>query len=115
MASRTVFVVGVLLVSLGLFGCSSDPPSARVLNERTTKANVQIKFADGNTININDVAAGTATAFQEIHTGTTMATATIQSESVAPSGVFNAEEDKNYTLVVVNSTPPTLRIDVSDK
>lgn len=114
MPSRTALLVGSLFVVFGLCGCSSDPPSARVSNERTTKANIQIKFADGNTININDVAAGTATAFQEIHTGATVATATIQSESVSPSRAFNSEEDMNYTIVVVNSTPPTLRIDATD-
>ena len=116
MRLRAIVTLSFLtLLLIGLSGCSSDPPSARVLNERTGKANIQLKFQDGNTININDVAGATATNYQDINTGTCVATASLQSESVAPTASFNAEEDMNYTVVVVNSTPPSLRVDASSK
>jgi hypothetical protein len=111
------FAVILALASLLVFatGCSSKPPSVRIMNEGPTKANMQIKAQSGNTININDVAGGTATNYQDINTGPQLVTAVIQTESVSPSVSFNADEDNNYTIIVVNSTPPTLRVDASGK
>ena len=43
------------------------------------------------------------------------ATASIQNESVTPTTTFNNTNDNNYTIVVVNSNPPTLRVDSSSK
>ena len=105
----------LLVFFAGLIGCSSDPPSVRVLNERSTKANVQYKQANGNTVNINDVEAGQVTGFRDLVTGRTDVTAGIQNETVAPTVTFQAEDDNNYTIVVVNSTPPTLRVDSESK
>jgi len=107
--------LAVLVLVAGLIGCSSDPPSVRVRNERATKANVQYKQANGNTVNINDVAGGQVTGFRDIVTGRTEVTAVIQNENVSPTATFQAEEDNNYTIVVVNSTPPTLRVDSESK
>ncbi len=107
--------LAVLVLLTVFIGCSTEPPSVRVRNERPTKANVQYKQANGNTVNINDVAGGQVTGFQDIVTGQTDVTAVIQDESVSPKVGFRAEEDNNYTIVVVNSTPPTLRVDSESK
>ncbi len=107
--------LAILVLFAGLIGCSSDPPSVRVRNERANKANVQYKQANGNTVNINDVVGGQVTGFQDIVTGRTDVTAGIQNEDVSPTTIFQAEEDNNYTIVVVNSTPPTLRVDSESK
>ena len=115
MFSKLAAVIAVVFILGVVSGCSSDPPSARVFNERPTKANVQIKAQSGNTININDVGGGATTNYQDINTGSQVVTAVIQNESVSPTVSFNAEEDNNYTIVVVNSTPPTLRVDASGK
>lgn len=109
-------ITGGLLATLILFaGCSKDAPSIRVFNERTTKANVQLKTPSSNTININDVAGGTGSVFQDVQAGEWTATAGIQNESVSPSITFSVEEDKYYIVVVTNATPPTLRVESSDK
>lgn len=107
--------LAVFLLAVGFLGCSSDPPSVRVRNERANKANVQYKQANGNTVNINDVAGGQVTGFKDIVTGRVDVTAVIQNEDVSPTVAFSAEEDNNYTIVVVNSTPPTLRVDSESK
>jgi len=86
----------------------------RVKNERTTKANVQIKTVN-NTINQNDVQPGTVTNYQEVSEGAIEVTAGIQNETVTPTKNFNSENNNNYTIVILNSTPPTIRIDVTDK
>lgn len=105
-------LLGIVLITTA---CSSEPPSVRVQNLRTNKANVQIKLANSNTININDVNAGATSSYQEIVTGASMATAVIQNERDSPSIIFTADEDKNYTVVIQNGTTPTLKVDVSEK
>lgn len=107
--------LAILVFVAGFLGCSSDPPSVRVRNERATKANVQYKQANGNTVNINDVAGGQVTGFRDIVTGRTDVTAVIQDENVSPTVAFAAEEDNNYTIVVVNTNPPALRVDSESK
>ena len=112
MKKIAAFLLGVVLFTTA---CSTDPPSVRVQNLRTNKANVQIKLADANTININDVEAGATTSYREIVKGSSMATAVIQNEKESPSTIFTADDNKNYTVVIQNNTPPTLKIDVTDK
>jgi len=104
----------MIFVTLSIAACSEEPPSIRVMNERTTKANVQIK-TPGNTINQNDVAPGTTTNYQEIPEGKTDVTAVIQDESVSPTTTFNASNDNNYTIIILNTTPPALKVNISDK
>ncbi|MBX3008852.1 MAG: hypothetical protein KF816_12590 [Melioribacteraceae bacterium] len=105
----------LLLIAALTTACSSEPPSVRVKNEGANKANVQVKQADGNTININDVNAGSTTSYREIVEGSILATAVIQSQSVSPSIPFNAAEDRNYTVVILNTNPPTLKVDSESK
>lgn len=112
MKSFFALLIGVVLLTTA---CSTQPPSVRVQNLRTNKANVQIKLANSNTININDVSAGATTSYQEIVTGSSMATAVIQNEKDSPAILFTADDDKNYTVVIQSGTTPTLKIDVTDK
>lgn len=109
--------VNIFLIAAAIFaiGCSDDPPSVRVNNQRSSKANVQIKLADANTININDVEAGATSSYKDIVDGATQATATIQNEKESPTTSFSAVKNRNYTVVVQNTTPPTLKVDSSDK
>lgn len=105
----------LLILVLTTVACSSKPPSIRVTNQRSTKANVQVKFENSNTININDVTGGATTSYQETSEGAVAITAVIQNESVSPVISFTAQKDKNHTVVILNSTPPALRIDTDDK
>jgi hypothetical protein len=111
-------ILSILVLSAIVFlniACSEEPPSVRVKNERTTKVNVQIKQSNDNTININDVAGGTVSGYRDITEGACTATAVIQNETESPSVTFTAANDYNYTVVIVNGTPPTLRIDSESK
>lgn len=111
---KIAFYTAITFISLTIMACSDKPPSIRVTNERSTKANVQIK-TPGNTINQNDVAPGTTTNYQEIPEGKTDVTAVIQDESVSPTTTFNASNDNNYTVIILNSTPPALKVNVTSK
>ena len=113
---KSIIVAVAALGVLSFFtGCSDDPPSVRVANQRATKANVQFKQANGNTINHNDVASATYSNFQDVAEGAIVVTAVIQEESVSPTTTFNAANNNNYTVVIVSGAPPTLRVDAQDK
>ena len=101
-------VAGLLL---SLIACSSEDPKFRIYNERADKANVQIQTSGGNTININDVAAGQTTAYQSVAQGTVVVTAVIQNVSASPTAKFFCGKDEQYTIVVQAGTVPTLRVD----
>lgn len=111
---RIVFYFIGIMISLSLIGCSEEPPSLRVRNERPTKANVQIKTVN-NTINHNDVQPGAVTNFQDVAEGKVEITAEIQNESVSPVAVFITTNDHNYTILITGTNPPVLKIDVADK
>jgi hypothetical protein len=104
----------LVIITASFIGCSEEPPNIRVFNERTTKANVQVKSSTGNTINLNDVLPGQTVNFQSISEGISETNAVIQDETISPTATFVAANDYNYTIVVANTTPPTIRID-SDK
>ena len=102
-----------ILVIVFIAGCSTspqDPAHFRVHNDRTTKANVQVKTSGGFTININDVASGATTTYQDAAPGRIDVTAGIQSESVSPTAFFFAAPNASYTIVVANTNPPTISI-----
>ncbi|HSP88648.1 MAG TPA: DUF4397 domain-containing protein [Ignavibacteriaceae bacterium] len=106
--------LSILFLMITFVACSDEPPSFRVRNEMTNKANVQIKTVT-NTENINDVQPGTTTNYKEVAEGKVDISAEIQNETNEPTNTFNAEKNNNYTVVIVNTTPPTIRIDVTDK
>lgn len=111
------YLLLIILIAFALINvaCSDEPASIRVKNERTNKANVQIKQADGNTININDVPGGATSPFRDVVEGATIATAVIQNEQTSPSASFTTTTNRNYTIVITSTNPATLRIDSEDK
>jgi hypothetical protein len=74
-----------LLFSLVLFSvtiqsckkCKNEDPRARIVNNGTQKASVQIKTSNGNTVNINNVDPGTSSEFSSYAPGTVMFTITV--------------------------------------
>lgn len=113
---KKLFALLLLLIFVLMnVACSDEPPSIRVKNERSSKANVQIKQADGNTININDVSPNNFSQYRDIIEGVAIATAVIQNEQVSPTSSFTTSANRKYTVVITTTTPPTLRIDSEDK
>lgn len=105
-------LIGTGLI-VSLMACSTSPDDVahfRVRNDRSTKASVQVKTSGGNTININDVESGVTTGYQDATVGSIDVTAGIQGESVSPTMTFVAQSGANYTIVVANTTPPSLNI-----
>ncbi len=112
------FFSALTLLAVFLFafqGCSDDPPTLRVRNDFTKKANLQFKPSVGSTFNINDVEAGAATEYRDIAEATFIVTATIQGETEAPTAEFTSKNNYRYTIVVTNDNPPTLRTESEER
>jgi hypothetical protein len=110
-----IYAIVMCAVVTSFIGCADEPSSVRAANLRPTKANVQFKQANGNTINHNDVATGTYSAFQDVTEGSIVVTAVIQGESVSPTTTFIASKNNNYTVSVLGGDPPALKVDVESK
>ena len=104
----TILTIGVCY---GLIGCSKDKPKVRVNNQRADITDVQLKRQSGNTININDVGRNSTTGYIEVDVSTYEVDAKPENVSGNTTTFFSAEEDKLYTVVVLNTTPPAVRVD----
>ncbi len=74
----TGLIVFVFALSMGCSKkCNNEQPRARILNNGTTAASVQIKTSDGNTVNINNVDPSTASAYASYAAGAITFTITV--------------------------------------
>lgn len=74
----------VILFSLSVSSCkkcSGEDPRARIVNNGTSVADVQIKTSGGNTVNINGVAAGTKSEFSTFAAGATTFTVNVNKQN----------------------------------
>ena len=58
--------------------CSNEDPRARIINNGTEKASVQIKTSGGNTVNINNVDPSTSSAYSSYAAGQITFTITVK-------------------------------------
>jgi len=108
---RLLVTVATIALCVSLFGCSKDKPKVRVGNQRNDITDVQLKRQSGNTYNINDVGRNSTTGYIEVDVSTYEVDAKPENVSGNATTFFTAEEDKLYTIVVLNTNPPTVRVD----
>jgi hypothetical protein len=91
--------------------CKGEDPRARVTNNGTKVASVQIKTSNGNTENINNVAAGTSSEYKTYAAGEVTFTITVDKinyvkvVSMAQCYEYNIAIDANNNI----TTTPTDR------
>ena len=65
-----VLIAGLFVITVnGCKKCKGEDPSARIINNGTQVASVQIKTSGGNTVNINTVAPGTSSPYSSYAAG----------------------------------------------
>ena len=78
--------------------CKGEDPSAKIINNGTKKASVQIKTSGGNTVNINNVDPGTSSPSSTYAPGEVVFTITVDNvnyvDTVAMSQCFD------YTIAI---------------
>jgi hypothetical protein len=110
-------VLATLVIALCLFSlssckkCKGEDPRARITNNGTMVASVQIKTSNGNTENINNVAPSTTSEYKTYAAGDVIFTITIdkvttvKTVSLAQCYEYNIAIDANNTI----TTTPTDR------
>lgn len=105
MRTKILLIAGLLFVFIA---CNPEAPKVRVQNQNAQVADVALKPPSGSTININDVSAGAQTSYIEVPSSNYEVDVNIENVSPDITTHFYAEEDNSYTIVVSNTTPPTV-------
>jgi hypothetical protein len=101
--------LGLILSLEGCKKCKKEDPRARIINEGTQKASVQIKTSGGNTVNMNNVLPGSTSDYASYAAGDVMFTISVGNKTDVVSTV-NMETCYEYDIAidengVVHSTP----------
>ena len=91
--------------------CKGEDPRARITNNGTMVASVQIKTSNGNTENINNVAPGTTSEFKSYAAGTVMFTITVDKVTSVETVALTQCYEYNIAIDAANkiTTTPTDR------
>lgn len=95
---------------LGFVACNPEAPRVRVDNQNQEIVDVALKPPSGSTININDVSAGAQTGFIEVPPSNYEVDVNVENISQDATTFFQADEDGNYTIIVLNTSPPTVTV-----
>lgn len=101
----------VILAAVILFlfaACSQESPRVKVQNQNSQIVDVALKPPSGSTININDVSGGSQTSYIEVPSSNYEVDVNIENVSSKITTHFHADKDNSYTIVVSNTTPPTV-------
>ena len=98
-----VIIVSVLMVVTlnSCKKCKGDDPSARIINNGTNKASVQIKTTGGNTVNINNVDPGTASPYSSYAAGQVTFTITVNSTNFEK--IVDLNQCTDYDISIDNN------------
>src|SRR5687767_604425 len=90
--------------------CKGDDPRARIINNGPIKASVQIQTSGGNTVNINNVDPGTASAYSSYAEG--QVTFTIKVSNVDYQAINLLSDCYDYDIAIdSNNVITTVAID----
>lgn len=81
-------------------GCDEENPEARITNNGTGKASVQIQTSGGNTVNINNIEVGATSAWTSFSPGNCTFTVAIQGVADPIVKVINLTYCKRYEIKV---------------
>ncbi|GAA3959421.1 hypothetical protein GCM10022407_03190 [Hymenobacter antarcticus] len=78
--------------------CSNEDPRARITNNGTQNASVQIKTSGGSTVNINNVAAGASSDYANYAAGST--TFTLKVNNIDYVKTTDVSKCHEYTIAI---------------
>jgi hypothetical protein len=106
MKNAIVFALSLVLI-LGFTSCKkckNEDPRARIVNNGTDKVSVQIMTSGGNTENINNILAGTESAFVFYAPGVVQFTIAFQSNT-----------DTTFSVQMIDCWEYDIVIDANDR
>jgi hypothetical protein len=105
--NNLLIITGILL---GFAACTPEAPRIRVQNQNQEIVDVALKPPSGSTININDVSASAQTGYIEVPSSNYEVDVNVENVSPNATTFFRADKDGNYTIIVTNTSPPTVRV-----
>lgn len=94
-----ILLIGIALVSLSSCRkCRGEDPAARIINNGTIKASVQIQTSGGNTVNINNVEPGTKSLYSSYAPGQVQFTISVDNSDYVETIVML--ECFNYDIAI---------------
>ncbi|MBC5994007.1 hypothetical protein [Pontibacter cellulosilyticus] len=89
--------------------CDSENPRARILNNGTGEASVQIKTSGGNTENLNNVPAGASSDYRGYGAGMVTFTVTVDKAELVESVQMSECYEYDITVDANNNITTTAR------
>lgn len=112
MKSTTYFSVFILWLIFASCNqpCENEDPRARIVNNGTDKASVQIKTSGGSTENINNIESGQTSAWSSFASGNTEFTVAVQGMPDDTLIIVNMVDCWEYEIIIdsnnnVSSSP----------
>jgi hypothetical protein len=114
---KLFFLIALLGLSIAPLSschkCKGEDPTARIINNGTHKASVQIKTSGGNTVNINNVDPSTTSEYSSYAAGQTTFTITVSNIDYVT--VVNMSDCFDYDIAIdPNNNITTTPIDRND-
>ena len=78
--------------------CKDEDPRARITNNGTQVASVQVKTSGGNTVNVNNVASGATSDYANYAAGQTTFTLKVNNADYVKT--FDASKCHEYTVAI---------------
>ncbi len=104
-----ILMIGVATLSLNSCKkCKGEDPSAKIINNGTIKASVQIKTSGGSTVNINNVDPGTSSPSNSYAPGEVVFTITVDKANYVDTVVMSECYDYDIAIDannVITTTP----------
>lgn len=93
-----LFVMLFAMAFVSCKKCKNEDPSARIVNNGSTKASVQIQTSNGNTVNINNILPGTSSDYASYAAGDIKFTISIGTVDVVEN--VSMYECYNYDILI---------------
>ena len=93
-----LFVGFVALATSGCKKCKDEDPRARIANNGTQRASVQVQTSGGNTVNINNIEPGQTSDYANYATG--RATFTLKVNNIDYAKSLDVSKCHEYTVAI---------------
>ena len=93
-----ILITAAAFTTISCKKCKDEDPSARIINNGTENASVQIKTSGGSTININNVAPGAASEYASYVPGVVTFTITVSNKEYVET--VTMEECFKYDIAI---------------
>ena len=93
-----LFAGFVAMAATGCKKCKDEDPRARITNNGTQRASVQVQTSGGNTVNINNVDPGASSDYANYAAGN--ATFTLKINNVDYAKTLNVSKCHEYTVAI---------------